>query len=99
VILGPAVDGKSLTLEFHGTPGTAAVFSVQLWRLGPGGSKPRAITATPETLLADAEGGYSYAIASVDTATFNRLALIVTRLDPHESTDPVGGYAINLESH
>jgi hypothetical protein len=98
VILEPAVDGKSLTLEFHGTPGAAAAFNVQLWRLGPGGKKPRAITAEPETMAPNMEGGYSYTIASVNTAAFNRLALIVTRLDPHESTDPVGGYTINLES-
>jgi hypothetical protein len=99
VILEPAVDGKALTLEFRSPPGAAAAFNVQLWRLGPGGRKPRAVTAAPETLLRNTEGGYSYTIASVDTAAFNRLALIIARLDPHESIDPVGGYTVNLESH
>ena len=99
VIIEPTMDGKSLTLEFHGAPGAAAVFDVQLWRLGPGVSKPRAVTAHPESLLPNTEGGYSYTISNVETAAFNRLTLIITRLDPHESTDPVGDYTINLESH
>jgi hypothetical protein len=99
VILDPTVEGKSLVLEFHGSPGATATFNVQVWRLGPGGRKPRAVTTAPETMLQNREGGYSYTIASVDTAAFNRLALIITRLDAHESVDPVGGYTINLDSH
>jgi hypothetical protein len=99
VVLEPAVNGKSLTLEIQGLPGAAAAFDVQVWRLGAGENGPRAITAAPETIRSNAEGAYSYAIVSVDTAALNRLALIITRLDPHESTDPVGGYTINLESH
>jgi hypothetical protein len=99
VLLNPTMDGRSLTLEFHSPPGAAAMFHVELWRLGPGEVKPRAITAAPEAMAPNTEGGYVYTIARVDTAASNRLALIITRLDPHESTDPVGGYTIKLDSH
>jgi hypothetical protein len=98
VILAPGVDGKSLAISFHGTPGAAAAFSVQVWRLGTGESGPRPITATPEKMEADSEGEYVYTVDSVDTGEFDRLALIVTRIDPHESADPAGGYTIDLES-
>jgi hypothetical protein len=99
VVLNPALDGKSLTLEFSGAPGAAAEFNVQLWRLGPGGGKPRAVSAAPEPMARNTEGGYVYTIARVDTVGFNRLALIITRLDPHEARDSVGSYTIRLESH
>jgi hypothetical protein len=98
VILEPAVDGKALAVEFYGTPGAAAAFSLQVWRLGPGESRPRPITAIPETMVPGADGGVFYIIDSVDTAEFDRLALIITRIDPDESIDPGGGYTINLES-
>jgi hypothetical protein len=98
VILEPAVDRKTLTLDFHGAAGAAATFNVQLWQMGPGARQPRPITAEPETTSANTDGKYSYTIANVNTAAVNRLALIITRLDPHESTDPVGAYTITLES-
>jgi hypothetical protein len=99
VILDPAVDGKPLTLELHNPPGAAATFNVQLWRLGPSAGKPRAITALPERMALQPGAGVVYTITRVDTAAFDRLALIITRLDPHEGKDAMGSYTIRLESH
>jgi len=39
-----------------------------------------------------------YRIPSLDTTTSNRLAIIITRLDVDEMTDPVGDYRITIES-
>lgn len=38
------------------------------------------------------------AIPQVDTTAYDRLALIVTRLDSDETTDPLGSYSITLDS-
>jgi hypothetical protein len=99
VILDPTLDGQTLSVEFYGALGAAAEFNVQVWKLGPGGSKPRAIAVEPEMMVQNADRGYVYTIARVDTAAFNRLALLITRLDSHEAADPVGSYTVRLDAY
>jgi hypothetical protein len=60
--------------------------------------KPRAVAAQPEIVPQTPGGPYVYVVPQVDTATFDRLALIITRLDPDETADPEGVYVISLNS-
>ena len=60
--------------------------------------KPFALTPQPETVPQNQDGAHGYVIPSVDTTTIDRLALIITRLDADETTDPAGKYRVTLAS-
>jgi hypothetical protein len=62
---------------------------------GVGG--PRALTPQPETIAQNQANAHVYLIPQLDTTAYNRLALIITRLDADEATDPAGSYRITLE--
>jgi hypothetical protein len=101
VVLDPTAGGQALTIEFYGAPGADAQFNVQLWKLGASGDGARQHLATPiaapEVLTQlDADGHLFYVIPAIDTAEYNRLGLIITRLDSNESSDPTGQYTIAL---
>jgi hypothetical protein len=102
VMLDPAADGQPLTLEFHPAPGADAAFNVQLWKLmGSGtGARPQRVPAgvtTTEVLMqANPDGHLFYVVSAIDTTAYNRLGLIITRLDAQEDSDPVGEYTILL---
>jgi hypothetical protein len=103
VVLDPAVDGQPLMLELYGAPGADAEFVLQLWKLmgsGQGAGPQRVSTQTtaPEVLRADENGRLSYVISVIDTTAFNRLGLIITRVDANESSDFVGAYTIVLSA-
>jgi hypothetical protein len=104
VILDPAADGQPLTIKFYPAPGADAAFNVQLWKLmDPGtGARPRRVpaqTASTEILTrAGPDGHLSYVIPAIDTTAYNRVGLIVTRLDAKESSDPIGEYTILLHA-
>jgi hypothetical protein len=96
VTLDESVQGKQLRLEFQGE-GELADFHVQMWKLGPGETqpgRPRAVTAEPEVLHLTGDGAHFASIPQIDVTTYDRLALIITRLDKNERADPVGGYRI-----
>jgi hypothetical protein len=102
VALDPAADGQSLVLEFYGAPSGDARFDLQLLPLldsGPGG-KPRPIPAGRAAMellsKSDPDGRQVYIIRAIDTALYNRLGLIITRLDARETLDPLGEYTILL---
>lgn len=99
VDLDPALRGRPLTIEFHGA-GAVARFNVQVWKLGPGEAKPAAVTLNPEIVPHNAGGSgvLIYAIPQVDMTAYDRLVLIITRLDSGETDDPVGDYTITLDS-
>jgi hypothetical protein len=97
VHLDPALHGQPLTVRFQGV-GTVARFNVQVWKLAPGPWKPRAVTEQPAVMAPSADGAQVYTIPSLDTETYDRLALIITRLDSEEMADPFGGYQVTLES-
>ena len=104
VILDPVADGQPLTIEFYSAKGADAEFNVQLWQLidPGGGARPQRVpthTTTAEVLTGtNADGHLSYVIPAIDTSAYNRLGLIITRPDAHESSDPVGEYTIILRS-
>jgi hypothetical protein len=95
--LDPAVQDQPLTIRFQ-AEGVATRFNVQIWRLAGGEATPHAVTRQPEMILQYGGGAHVYTIPQVDTLAYNRLALIITRLDPDEMTDPAGEYHITLES-
>ena len=97
VRLDPGLRGQSLRLEFQGQ-GENSRFSVQIWQIGPGAMKPRAVAAQPEIVPQTPGGPYVYVIPTLDTAVCDRLGLIITRLDPDETADPEGVYVISLNS-
>jgi hypothetical protein len=102
VTLDPAADGQSVTLEFYPAPGGDAEFNVQLWKLidPETGARPQRIPAQITTIevltQANPDGHLFYAIPAIDTTAYNRLGLIITRLDAQEGSDPVGEYTIVL---
>jgi hypothetical protein len=104
VILDATVDGQPLTLEFYGAPGSAAEFNVQLWKLADsgGGARPRRVgpdITTAETLTrVNSDGHLIFVIPEIDTTAYNRLGLVITRLDAKEALDPVGEYTIVLHA-
>jgi hypothetical protein len=92
VSLGEA-KGRPVEIVFRSD---GARFDVQVWRLSEAEGKRQALTAQPERLAGDCsvECGRSYsglALAQVD-----RLALIVVRVDPYESVDPLGTYHLSM---
>jgi hypothetical protein len=104
VFLNPAVDGKALTVELLGDPHAEAQFDVQLLFLLDDGSGFRPRRATVPTIGLEAvpgTGGTEHLITvipAINTDAYNRLALIITRLDPDESLDPEGRYVVAFAS-
>lgn len=76
--------------------GATARFNVQIWKLGPG-PKPHAITLYPEVVPQNQGDAHVYVIPQVDTTAYDRLAIIVTRVDGEESLDPVGAYTVVVQ--
>jgi hypothetical protein len=95
VRLGRALHGQplSITLQSEG-----AKFSVQLWKLQDGEKKPHAVTPYPEPIEETSGNLYTHYIPHMDTTQVDRLAFIVTRLDPAERADPAGSYYLTLDS-
>jgi hypothetical protein len=89
--------GQPLTIRFQGT-GDVARFNLQVWRLKWGEEGPRAVTPQPEVVGQEPDGAYVYHIPALDMTAYDRLALIITRLDSDESVDPVGAYHITIGS-
>ena len=75
-----------------------ARFSVRAWRLndrGEGGMRP--FTPYAEVLSGDCSRECQYAIPQLDLSLYNRLALIIVRLDPDERADPTGAYHVVVD--
>jgi hypothetical protein len=95
--LDRSVHGQPLTLRFQ-AKGSAARFHVRVWQLRSGLATPRAVTAGPDQMTWKGDGTHELVIQRVDILQSNRLAVIITRLDPHEALDVVGAYHLTLES-
>jgi hypothetical protein len=96
VYLDPALYGQPLTVRFQGA-GAVARFNVQVWKLAPGPWKPGAVIEQPAVMARTAGGAQVYTIPSLDTETYDRLVLIITRVDANEATDPNGNYRVVLD--
>jgi hypothetical protein len=95
--LNPTLLGQAITVKVQGEGGTAR-FNVEVWRLGPGEEKPRALTAAPENAAQSGNSTHEYTISGQDTTDCDRLTLIITRLDPHETADPEGNYQVTVDT-
>jgi hypothetical protein len=95
VKLPRSVHGQSLSIVLK-SEGDVARFNVQVWKLGPGYAGPSALTATPEMLAPQPDGTHTYSISQIDTLALNRIALIITRVDATEVSDPRGAYQVVL---
>jgi hypothetical protein len=100
--------------ETHGQPVTIAFrskgarFSVRAWKLyrdGTGIRNPargqrgiRALTPHPQALSGDCSAECRYTIPRLNLAQYDRIALIVVRLDPDERVDPSGAYQLIVDS-
>jgi len=82
----------SIVLQSEG-----AQLSVHAWWLQGSEGEMQALTPHAEALSGDCRSGCRYTIRRLDLARYDRLALIVVRLDPHEGADPVGAYRITIE--
>jgi hypothetical protein len=99
VTVGDAPDGNPLTVAFHQPPGSAAEFTVQvrelkhlredatLWPAPTSGVVQGALMPRPP-------GDELSYVIPVDKAEYDRLGLIVTRVDANEGLDPMGEYKI-----
>jgi hypothetical protein len=107
IALAPDLHGEPLTIAFRSA---GARFSVQAWKLysaprgpGPGQSgegKARAQTLAQnaEALSGDCSAECRYVLARLDAEQYDRIALIVVRLDPHEEADPSGAYRLTVDA-
>jgi hypothetical protein len=87
--LAPTVRGQIMSFTFESEENLAR-FNVELWMLSPGETGARAVTSQPRTL----SGSTTYRLP----AAVDKIALVITRLDPHEIEDSVGNYTITLGS-
>lgn len=97
VELDAAANGTSLTIKVYGTPGSAAVFNVQLLRLTD--EILAAQSTAPEAVARiGPERPFVHVIPQIDTTEYNRLSLVITRVDAEERLDGDGAYTIVLRA-
>jgi hypothetical protein len=102
VALAPGLNGQPLAIDFQGATGAEAHFAVQVLYLmdGKDGLKPRLVATQsipPAVSTAqNAEAHTSLVIARIDTAEYDRLSLVITRIDAEEGLDPSGTYTVTL---
>lgn len=95
--------GRSRDLhKSYRAPTSDAVFSVLLWPLTDLGEgvKPRRISAEAGAAQilqrVNPDGSLTFVIPAIHWATYDRLGLIITRLDAQEALDPIGAYTVGL---
>jgi hypothetical protein len=97
ITLEPEMQGKPLTIEITANQQGEAKFEIQIWKLfdREDGMSPL-ITSPVESMTLS--GNYLYTIQKIETEKFDRLGVIITRLDSNESLDPNGQYTIVISS-
>jgi hypothetical protein len=96
IALDPELLSQPLTIGVQGD-GETAQFSVEVWRLGSEEGNWRTLTEEPDAAAQSSEGAYEITISGENTAVCDRLALIITRLDSHETVDANGAYQITVD--
>lgn len=100
--LAPETDRGSLHVELSGAESAVAVFSLQIILLKDGdhGAPPRQVGSEPvfTGILDGITSGkvLRFNHPQIDLSSFDRLGLIITRLDSYEAIDPVGAYTLTV---
>jgi hypothetical protein len=95
VKLSRGVHGQPLRIVIK-SESDVARFSVQVWQLGPGYAGPSALTAAPDVVPPQPDGTHTYSIAQINTLAYNRLGIIITRVDASEVVEPFGQYRLTM---
>jgi hypothetical protein len=104
ISLSSEVQGHPLTITFRSA---GARFGVEVWKLYSEGEARNpwrgktgvwALTPQPEALVGDCSAECHYLIPRLDLEQYDRLALIVVRLDVDEVIDPAGVYHLVVDS-
>lgn len=104
LILDPDIQGEPLTIEIFGDPQENTMFAIQVWKLidtassSGKGSSLSVTSAVDEIDREKSTDPYLYRIPAVELEKYNRLGLIITRLDNHENQQTNGTYTIVLRS-
>jgi hypothetical protein len=96
VVLGPGAGARPLTVELHGSAAGSAEFRLEVWRVRTAGQHLLPASAAPGAAVRRPGGVLSYTLPGIDTARYNRLGLIITRVDNREERDPRGAYTLLL---
>jgi len=96
VSLEGAAHGGPLTIELRGIPAGSAEFRLEVWPVMAAGRRLLPAALAPEAAVRRPDGSLSFSLPSVDLTRYNRLGLIITRVDSGESLDPVGAYTLVL---
>ena len=98
--LDPSVKGETLQLEFDSLAEPHLEFHVELWKtkVNHESNEPEHGSPIPDkpVSVATENGSLVIEMPTVNSADFNGLGLIITRIDPHEKTEPTGAYSIKL---
>jgi hypothetical protein len=92
-----------LVIELQGAGDGESSFALQVEYLMDleDGSRPRPVATevVPPDRTGPTPGGHtSLVIARIDTAAYNTLGLVITRIDAKERADPRGRYAVTLRT-
>ena len=98
--LDPSADGKSLQVIFKNPSYSEHEFNVEVWKLRAAGvdlESKRHLSKIGEPKSIQSQNGFLLLeIDNVDTADFNGLGLIITRMDPYEDRETAARYSIEL---
>ncbi len=100
IALDAQENGQPLAIEFQGESGSPARFHVEILLLLDEGEGQKPLDVTSQLPVDEIEtmttpdGHVLYTIRALDLSAYNRIGLIITRLDAEERLDPEGKYSI-----
>ena len=102
ISLAPEANTRPVRIEIHGESGSPARFVVQVWKISDHSQDQNGQAGTPSSLpvevltQADPEAGLVYEIPAGELEAYQRLAVIITRVDAFERDDPIGAYRLEV---
>lgn len=96
VVLDPTDRGRPLTVELRREAARAAEFRLEVWKIREVDRHLVVTTVAPEGATRLPDGSLLYTLRDLDRARYNRLGLIITRVDNQEEHDPEGSYTLLL---
>ena len=102
VKLSPAVDGKPLSIELISPEDSPAQFNLQVIKLKDVDANHRPLLVEDRESQANFSPGgdvLRYSIPDLDFEAYNRLGIVITRVDNQESVDKQGEYELLIHSN